>query len=126
MVPSFVMSLLLLGSPGVQDPFRPLDFNQAQGVPTRAGAREEWARITNRRLELANKTLRVAADGFTAVVLAPDVTRPRHAKPILLGKGEHELLFKSIAGLGFTRIVVRNPSGKEWAARLEKGKAILE
>jgi hypothetical protein len=81
-------------------------------------------------MELAGRSLRVAvagADGLTAVVLARDVTRPRHAKPILYGKGEYAELFKSIVGLGFNRIQVRNPdTGGAWAARLERGRATLE
>jgi hypothetical protein len=32
-----------------------------------------------------------------------------------------------VKALGFTRMVVRNPdTGKQWAARLERGKPVLE
>ena len=127
MIHSAILGLLLLAFPQAQDPFQPLNLNPSPAVLTQPAAREDWVRITNQRLEMAGKRLRVAQDGLTAILLAPEVQKPRHAKPLLLGKGEHELLFKSIVGMGFTRIVVRNPeSGKEWAARIERGKAILE
>jgi hypothetical protein len=130
MVRSFLLCMILAGAVLADDPFVPLDFNAPAAAPDQAGARAEWVKVTNQRMAMAGKTLRVATagpDGLTAVVLAPGVDKPRHAKPILTGKGDNAALFKSVAGLGFTRMVVRNPdSGKEWGARLEKGKAVLE
>jgi hypothetical protein len=36
-------------------------------------------------------------------------------------------VLKSVTGLGFTRMIVRNPeTGQAWAARLERGRAVLE
>jgi hypothetical protein len=80
-------------------------------------------------MEMQGRTLRVAlADaGATVVVLARGVVKRRQAKPILTGKGDHALLFKSVVGLGCTRMLVRNPdTGQEWGARLERGKVILD
>jgi hypothetical protein len=133
---SLIIGCTLAVAGFAQDPFKPMDLKPldlgAGGgqVLDRSGARQDWVKITNTRMEMAGRTLRVAladADGLTAVVLAKDVTRTRHAKPILYGRGEYAELFKSIVGLGFTRILVRNPDTRqEWAARLERGKAILE
>lgn len=113
-----------------QDPFKPLDLDRASGVQPGPGLREDWMRTTNRGFELAGKTRRVAlegADRSIAVVLDAGVTKARHAKPILLGKDEHAVLFRSLLGLGFSRIVVRNPnSAEQWGARLEGNKAVLE
>jgi hypothetical protein len=111
-----------------QAPFQPLNLEQA-GIPDRAGARADWIKLTNQRMEMSGRTLRVAqaGDGLTLLVLAKGVEKPRHAKPIFLGKGEHALLFKAAVTYGFTRIVVQNPdTGKNWSARLEAGKPILE
>jgi hypothetical protein len=109
---------------------KPLDLNSGGTVLDRSGARQDWVKITNARMEMANRSLRVAVagtDGLTAVVLARDATKPRHAKRILYGKDEYAELFKSIVGLGFNHILVRNPDTRqEWAARLERGKATLE
>ena len=98
------------------------------GMPNgMSGARDNWVRITNQQFQLQGKAQRVAAEGLTAVILMPGVEKPRHAKPILRGKDEHALLFRSILAAGFNRIVVRNPdSGAEWSAHLEQGKAILD
>jgi hypothetical protein len=127
------LALAVAGSAqGVFQPMemKPLDLNAGGQVLDRSGARQDWVRITNTRMEMAGRSLRVAvagADGLTAVVLARDVTRYRHAKPILYGKGEYAELFKSIVGLGFNRIQVRNPDADgTWSVRLERGKAILE
>lgn len=120
-----VLTFALLGLP--QEPFQPMDFSRTAPVTGTSPAREDWVRVTNQRLEMSRSTLRVAQEGLTAIVLAPGVDKPRHARPILLGKGEHQLLFRSIVGLGFNRILVRNPdTGKEWGARLEKGKPVLD
>jgi hypothetical protein len=121
--------MVLMAGAVAQDPFVPLNLDANPAVLDRNGARQDWVRITNQRMEMSGKTLRVAlaGGGLTAVVLARGVEKPRHAKPILLGKGDHAGLFKAIVGLGLNRIVVRNPdTGREWAARLERGKAILE
>lgn len=129
MVRACLLSLLLMAGAAAQDPFVPLNLDEHAGVLDRNGARRDWVRITNQRMELSGKPLRVALEGggLTAVVLARGVDKPRQAKPILLGKGDHAGLFKSVAGMGFTRMVVRNPdNGREWAARLEQGRAILE
>lgn len=126
------IALLLLSSLALlaQDPFRPLDLEHAKGVESRPNLRGDWVRTTNQRFELAGKAMRVAQagpEGHTLVVTAPGIVKARHAKPILLGKDEHAALLKSALGLGFTRMVVRNPDGgEEWAARLEQGKAVLE
>jgi hypothetical protein len=114
-----------------QDPFQPLDFNAQPGTVTANSARADWVKLTNARLEMAGRPLRVALEGEasnnTAVFLLPGAQKPRHAKPYLLGKGDGEALFKSAVAMGFTRLVVRNPeTRKEWAARIDKGKAILE
>ena len=109
-----------------QEPFPPLD---AASMPNRDSGRTDWVKLTNQRMEMSGKTLRVAqaGDGLTLLVLVQGVEKPRHAKPILLGKGEHGLLFKSAVAQGFTRMVVQNPdTGQNWSARLEAGKAILE
>ena len=129
MLHSLTIGFFLATAALAQDPFVPLNMEAATPALSQASARETWVRITNQRMEMAGKTLRVAqeGDGFTAVVLAKGVDKPRHAKPILTGKGEFELLFKSIVAQGFTRIVVRNPdTGKAWSARLEQGRSILE
>ena len=132
---SLIIGLVLAAAGFAQDPFKPMDLkppdlNAGGPVLDRSGARQDWVKITNTRMEMSGRTLRVAVagtDGLTAVVLAKGVTRPRHAKPILYGKGEYAELFKAIVGLGFNRILVRNPDTREeWAARLERGKAILE
>jgi hypothetical protein len=108
-----------------QDPFTPLRMEPLQGSPSMEDARDTWVRVTNQRYEMSGKTLRVAREGLSAIVLARGVEKPRHAKPILLGKGEYGLLFKTLVAAGFNRVVVRNPdTGKEWAARLEQGKAV--
>lgn len=135
MFSSLIIGFALASAGFAQDPFKPmdlkpLDLNSGGPVLDRSGARQEWVKITNTRMELSGRTLRVAvadANGLTAVVLAKGATRPSHAKAILYGKGEYAELFKSIVGLGFNRILVRNPDTRqEWAARLERGKAILE
>ena len=117
-----VMASPLAGIPiGAQEPL--MDATRG-GM---SGARENWVRITNQQFQLQGKAQRVAAEGLTAVILMPGVEKPRHAKPILRGKDEHALLFRSILAAGFNRIVVRNPdSGAEWSAHLEQGKAILD
>jgi len=129
MVRTALLCLLLAAGAAAQDPFKPLDLSTSSPVLDRNSARLDWVAITNRRMEMTGKTLRVALEGqgLTAVVLAKGVEKPRHAKPILLGKGEYKELFDSMKALGFNRMVVRNPdSGKQWAARLEQGKPILE
>lgn len=127
MIRTAMLCVILAGGAFAQDPFQPMDMGASPGVLNTGGAREDWARVTNQRLEMTNKRIRVAQEGLTAIVLNPDAEKPRHAKPILLGKGEHELLLKSIAALGFTRIVVRNPgTGKEWGARIVNGKPVLD
>ena len=129
MVRSVLLCLVLAAGAAAQDPFKPLDLDGSSGVLDRNSARQDWVKITNQRMEMEDKTLRVALEGggLTVVVLAKGVEKPRHARPILLGKGEHEGLFKSVKALGFTRMVVRNPdTGRQWGARLEQGKPILE
>jgi len=130
MIHALVMGLALAAAGPAPDPFQPLDLNAPGPLLDQAGARRDWVKITNTRMEMAHRTVRVdlaGRDGLTAVVLARDATRPRHAKPILYGRGEYAELFKSIVGMGFNRIVVRNPdTGQEWAARLERGRSILE
>lgn len=98
--------------------------------PTTTSARADWVRITNQQYQMSGKGLRVAAEGpegLTLVVSAPGVEKLRHAKPILLGRDDYALLFRSAVAEGFNRIVVRNPdNGKQWAARIEQGKATIE
>jgi len=123
---SALFCLITLGTLSAQG----LQPMQLSNMPTTEGARADWVRITNKQFEMSGKSMRVAAegaDGLTVVVLARGIEKPRHAKPILLGKDEHALLFRSIVAERFNRIVVRNPdTGQEWAARLEQGKATLE
>jgi hypothetical protein len=135
MVKSFISKPalgLLLALPALaqsKDPFQPLDFSRTPGVLDQNGARQDWVLVTNKRMEMTGKTLRVELGdgGLTAVVKAKGVEKLRHAKPILYGKDEYKELFRSIVALGFNRIVVRNPdNGKQWAARLEQGKPKLE
>ncbi|MDR3669519.1 MAG: hypothetical protein P4L36_01665 [Holophaga sp.] len=129
MVRVYFLSLLLTVWAIAQDPFVPLQMDGNAAVLDRSGARQDWARITNQRMEMSGKSLRVLVEGggLTAVVLVRDVKKPRHAKPILTGKGDYAGLFRSVTALGFNRLVVRNPDlGLEWGARLERGKAILE
>jgi hypothetical protein len=129
MVRACLLGLLFTVCAVAQDPFVPLKLDGGAGVLDRSGARRDWVRITNQRMEMTGKSLRVAVEGagMTAVVLSKDVKKPRHAKPILTGKGDYAGLFQSITALGFNRLVVRNPDlGLEWGARLEGGKAILE
>jgi hypothetical protein len=129
MVRSSLLCLLLAAGAFAQDPFVPLKLDDQTAILDRNGARQDWVKLTNQRMEMAGRTLRVAVEGngLTAVVLAKDLSKPRHAKPILLGSGDYAELFNTIRALGFTRIVARNPdSGREWAARLERGKPILE
>lgn len=124
-----LLGLLLTAGAFAQPPFVPLDLETNSAVLDRDGARQDWVKITNQRMEMAGRTLRVALEGggLTAVVLAKGVDKPRQAKPILTGKGEYAELFGAMKALGFNRIVARNPdSGKQWAARLEQGKPILE
>jgi hypothetical protein len=123
------LCFFLAGPSAAQDPFGPLKLDGAIGIPSRASARADWVKLTNQRMEMSGKALRVAQGdgGLTAVVRVPGVEKPRHAKPILTGKGDYALLFKSIVAQGFQRIVVENPaSGQTWGARLEQGKPILE
>ena len=129
MIMAAALCFFLSGSSIVQDPFGPLKLDGAIGIPSRSSAREDWVTMTNRSMEMSGKSLRVALgdDGLTAVVRVPGVEKPRHAKPILTGKNEYALLFKTIVAQGFNRIIVENPvSGQTWAARLEQGKPILE
>ncbi len=130
MLRSTLAGLIVAGSLLAQDPFVPLNLGSPSVPAVDRSVRDSWVRETNLRFQMSGKSMRVAIggqDGLTAVVTAPGVEKPRHAKPILQGKGEHELLFKSLLGVGFTRIVVRNPDlDKEWSARIEKGKAVLE
>ncbi len=129
MVRRTLICLLLSAGAFAQAPFQPLDLSGNSAVLDQGGARQNWAKITNQRMEMSGKTLRVAVEGngLTAVVLVKGIEKPRHAKPILYGKGDYAELFQSIKTLGFTRIVARNPdNGKQWAARLEQGKPILE
>jgi hypothetical protein len=126
---SCLICLLVAAAGLAQDPFQPLKLDGDTPVADASTARRSWVNLTNAQMEMAHKTLRVDLDngGLTAVVLAKGVVKPRHARPILTGKGDYGALFKSIVGLGFDRIVVRNPDTRqEWAARLERGKAILE
>ena len=123
------LALLLAVGAAAQNPFVPLNLDQNPGVLDQSGARQDWVLVTNKRMEMTGRTLRVAVEGggLTAVVLAKGVMKPRHAKPILTGKGEYAELFKQVTGLGFNRIIVRNPdTGGTWGARLEQGKPILE
>ena len=111
-----LLCLLLTPWAVAQGPFQPLDLGGAGAVPDRASARRDWVKITNQRMEMTGRTLRVAleGDGQTVVVLAKGVDKPRHAKPILLGKGVYAELFQSVKALGFSRIVARNPdSGRQ-------------
>jgi hypothetical protein len=129
MIRASSLALLLSVGAAAQNPFVPLDLSPSTGVLDQHSARQDWVVITNKRMEMTGKTLRVAVEGggLTAVILAKGVEKPRHAKPILTGKGEYAELFKQVTGLGFTRIIVRNPdTGGVWAARLEQGKPILE
>ena len=123
MIRSTLLSLIVMLPVIAQDPFQPMNTGGFMGTPTVKSARVDWVRLTNERFKMSGKSMRVAAEGpegLTAVVLAPGIEKPRHAKPILLGKDEHALLFRSILAEGFNRIVVRNPdSGQEWATRLE-------
>jgi hypothetical protein len=124
-----LLGLLLTVGALAQDPFVPLKMDGTGAVLDRSGARQDWARITNQRMEMTGKTMRVAVEGggSTAVILSRDVKKPRQAKPILTGKGDFAGLFQSVTALGFTRMVVRNPElGLQWAARLEQGRATLE
>ena len=129
MIRASSLALLLSVGAAAQNPFVPLNLNPNAGVLDQNGARQDWVLITNKRMEMTGKTLRVAVEGggLTAVILAKGVEKPRHAKPILTGKGEYAELFKQVTGLGFNRIIVRNPdTGGTWAARLEQGNPILE
>jgi hypothetical protein len=122
MVRAGLLCLLLAASVGAEDPFVPLQMDGNS-------ARRDWVKVTNQRMEMTGKTLRVALEdgGATAVILVKGVEKPRHARPILTGKGEYAQLFQSVKALGFTRLVARNPDTlKQWAARLEQGKPILE
>jgi hypothetical protein len=125
MIRSALVYLLLAGSAVAEDPFVPLDLGGQASVVDRRSVRQDWIKTTNQRMAMSGKTLRVAmeGEGLTAVVLVRGVEKPRQAKPILLGKGEYASLVQQATGLGFTRLVVRNPeTGKEWGARLEPGK----
>lgn len=129
MLHSSFICLCLAAAVLAQDPFVPLKLDGTAPLPSRASAREDWVRITNQRMTMTGKTLRVALgdEGLTAVILVKGVTKPRHAKPILTGKGEFELLFRTVVAEGFNRMVVRNPdTGQAWSARLEQGKPVLE
>jgi hypothetical protein len=129
MIVAAALCFFLAGAGTGQDPFGPLKLDGAIGIPSRSSARSDWVTLTNRSMEMSGKTLRVAlgGDGLTAVVRVHGVEKARQAKPILTGKGEHALLFRSIVAQGFNRIVVENPdSGQTWEARLEQGKPILE
>ncbi len=129
MLRPLLIATLLAAAAAAQDPFVPLDFDAPTAPLDAAGARSRWVELTNQRLQLAGQARRVAMerDGQCAVVLDPGVASPRQARPILTGKGEFALLFKSVVGMGFTRLVVRNPGLRgEWAARLVAGKAVLE
>jgi hypothetical protein len=122
---SALLCVISLTALAAQD-MKPLPMESLAG-PSTGSARADWIRITNQRFQMSGKSTRVEAEGLTAVILAPDVLKPRHAKRMLLGKDEHALLFRSIVAEGFNRIVVRNPdTGKEWGAWLEQGKATLE
>jgi len=127
-----LLPCLLLATLSAQESlFQPSpQFKPLLNGPTTSGARADWIRITNQQYQMSGKGLRVAAEGsegLTLVVLAPGVEKYRHAKPILLGKDDYALLFRSAVAEGFNRMVVRNPdNGKQWAARIEKGKAIIE
>ena len=129
MIRASSLALLLSVGAAAQNPFVPLNLNPNAGVLDQNGARQDWVLITNKRMEMTGKTLRVALEGggATAVVLVKGLENPRHAKPVLTGKGDYAELFQSVKALGFTRMVARNPdTGKQWAARLEQGRAILE
>jgi hypothetical protein len=129
MVRAAVLCLLLAAGAGAQDPFVPLQMDDSSAVLDRNGARQDWVKVTNQRMEMSGKTLRVALEGggSTAVVLVKGLEKPRHAKPVLTGKGDYADLFQAVKALGFTRLVAHNPdTGKQWAARLEQGKPILE
>jgi hypothetical protein len=126
---SCLLCLSLAGPVLAQAPFQPLNLDTQTGILDPNGARQGWVTATNKRMEMTGSTLRVGleAGGLTAVVFAKGVDKPRKAKPILLGKGEYQGLFNEIVAQRFIRIVVRNPdNNKQWAARLENGKAILE
>jgi len=123
---SALLSLLAVGMLATQD-MKPLQLDPLPGMPSTASARADWIRITNQRLQMSGKSMRVAAEGLTAVVLSTEIRQSRQAKRVLLGKDEHALLLRSIVAEGFNRMLVRNPdTEQEWAARLEQGKPTLE
>lgn len=129
MVRSSVLCLILAAGAFAQNPFVPLKLDESTPILDVNSARQDWVQVTNQRMEMTGKTLRVALEGggLTVVILAKGVEKARHAKPILTGKGEYAELFKQVTGLGFNRIIVRNPdTGGTWGARLEQGKPILE
>lgn len=123
---SALLCLIALSTLSTQE----LQPMQLSNMPSTSSARASWVRITNKQFEMSGKSMRVAAegnDGLTVVILVRGIEKKRHAKPILLGKDEHALLFRSIVAERFNRIVVRNPeTGEQWAARLEQGEATLE
>ena len=124
MLRPLVVSLFLGAAALAQDPFQPLDFSAQQAPLDARGARADWVKLTNARLQMAGRDLRVAAeqDGQTAVFLVPGVKRKGHAKSFL-GDKDGEPLFKSAVALGFTRLVVRNPdTRREWGARIDRSK----
>jgi hypothetical protein len=121
-----IFSMLLGVYSWAQDPFQPLDFSAQQAPLDSNGARADWVKLTNTRLQMAGRDLRVASEqeGRTAVFLVPGTRRKGHAKSFLGGK-DGEPLFKSAVALGFTRLVVRNPdTQKQWGARIDRAKPV--
>lgn len=135
MIRSIVLGTLLTLPCLAQDPFTPMDMKPmdmnapAAAAPSAASARDTWIASTNKSLELKGKTYRVKSEdlGATVVLVVRDVEKKSQAKPILKGKGEYAALVKEAAGVGFTRLVVRNLDGQQWGATLRMGqKPVLE
>jgi hypothetical protein len=125
MVRPLLLATLLALPALAQDPFQPLDFSAQPGVQDVQGARADWVQLTNARLRMAGRDVRVAVeqDGQCAVFLVPTVRRQGHAKSFLNSKPDGESLFRSAAALGFARLLVRNPdSRREWGGRIDRSK----
>jgi hypothetical protein len=125
MVRPLLLATLLALPALAQDPFQPLDFSAQPGAQDLQGARADWVKLTNARLQMAGREARVAVeqDGQCAVFLVPKAQRKGHAKSFLNSRPDGESLFRSAAALGFTRLVVRNPdTRKEWGGRIDRGK----
>lgn len=131
---SLIIALALGGAVLAQpapDPFQPLNLQASNGVLDRAGARRDWVKITNERMVTSNRTTRVeveGADGLTLVVRIKDLKRYGDAKPLFKGKDDYAGILKAAQAYGFNRLVARNfdDPRKQWAARLEQNKVIVE